>query len=123
MGLPESDTTKHRQSSSCTWVPSLGGEDALEKGNSNGTPVFLPGKSDGQRSLAGHSPEGRRRVGHDLAIKRQQPRCEEGRELRGCDPTHSPKVEATRGTELCHLLAAPSSVPDASASQCLPDIP
>ena len=32
MGLPESDTTKHRQSSSCTWVPSLGGEDALEKG-------------------------------------------------------------------------------------------
>ena len=29
---------------------------------------FLPGKSHGQRSLAGYSPQGRR-VGHDLTIK------------------------------------------------------
>jgi len=33
------------------------------------TPAFLPGKSHGQRSLAGYSPRGCRRVGHDLAIK------------------------------------------------------
>ena len=32
------------------------------------TPVFLPGKSHGQRSLAGYSPWNRR-VGHDLATK------------------------------------------------------
>ena len=35
------------------------------------TPVFLPGKSHGQRSLAGCSPWGRKRVGHDLATKQQ----------------------------------------------------
>ena len=29
------------------------------------TPVFLPGKSHGQRSLAGYSPWGCKRVGHD----------------------------------------------------------
>ena len=31
------------------------------EGNSNPTPVFLPGKSQGQRSLAGYSPQGRKR--------------------------------------------------------------
>ena len=31
--------------------------------------AFLPGKSHGQRSLAGYSPWGRKRVGHDLATK------------------------------------------------------
>ena len=30
------------------------------------TPVFLPGKSQGQRSLAGHSPRGYRRAGHNV---------------------------------------------------------
>ena len=35
-------------------------------GNSN--PVFLPGKSNGQRSLAGCSPQGHR-VGHDWATE------------------------------------------------------
>ena len=29
------------------------------------TPVLLPGESHGQRSLAGYSPWGRKRVGHD----------------------------------------------------------
>ena len=33
------------------------------------TPVFLPGKSHGQRSLAGYSPWGCKRVRHDLATK------------------------------------------------------
>ena len=35
------------------------------------TPVFLPGKSHGQRSLAGYSPWGHRRVRHDLVTKQQ----------------------------------------------------
>ena len=33
------------------------------------TPVFLPGKSHGQRNLVGYSPWGCKRVGHDLATK------------------------------------------------------
>ena len=35
------------------------------------TPVFLPGKSRGQRSLAGYCPWGSQRVRHDLAMKEQ----------------------------------------------------
>ena len=34
-------------------------------------PVFLPGESHGQRSLAGYSPWGSKRAGHDLASKQQ----------------------------------------------------
>ena len=40
-----------------TWVQYLGWEDALEKGMAT-PPVFLPGESHGQRSLAGYSPWG-----------------------------------------------------------------
>ena len=36
------------------------------------TPVLLPGKPHGQRSLAGCSPRGLKRGGHDLATKQQQ---------------------------------------------------
>ena len=48
------------------WVQSLGWEDPLE--NHMATPVFLLGKSHG-RGLAGYSPWGHRRLGHDLTIK------------------------------------------------------
>ena len=43
-----------------TWVQSLRGEDPLEKEIATHSPtlVFLPGKSQGQRSLAGYSPWG-----------------------------------------------------------------
>ena len=33
------------------------------------TPTFLPGESHGQRSLAGYSPWGHKRVGHDLVTQ------------------------------------------------------
>ena len=36
------------------------------------TPVFLAGKSHGQRSLAGSSPWSRKKAGHNLATKQQQ---------------------------------------------------
>ena len=36
-----------------TWIQSLGVEDPLEE---EPIPVFLPGESRGQRSLAGYSP-------------------------------------------------------------------
>ena len=35
------------------------------------TPVFLPTKSHGQRSLMGYSPWGHKRVGQDLATEQQ----------------------------------------------------
>ena len=35
------------------------------------TPVFLPGKTHRQRSLEVYSPQGHKRVGHDLTIKQQ----------------------------------------------------
>ena len=40
------------------------------------TPVFLPGKSHGQRSLVGYSSWGGERVRHDLATKQQRWRSE-----------------------------------------------
>ena len=47
-------------------VWSLGQEDPLEKGMATCS-EFLPGKSYGQRSLAGYSPQGRKRAWHDFA--------------------------------------------------------
>ena len=49
-------------------VHSLVGEDLLEK-EMQPAPVSFPGKSHGQRSLAGYSPRGYKRVRHDLATK------------------------------------------------------
>ena len=39
------------------------------------TPVLLPRKSHGQRSLVGYSPWGYRRVRHDLVVEQQQSLC------------------------------------------------
>ena len=47
-----------------TWVQSLGQEDPVEK-EWLPSPVFLPRKSHGQRSLVGYSPWGFIRVGYD----------------------------------------------------------
>ena len=47
-----------------------GQEDPLEK-EMQPTPVFLPGKSHGQRSLAGYSPWCHNRVGCDSVTKQQ----------------------------------------------------
>ena len=51
-----------------TQAQSLGQEDPLEKGVAT-TPVLLPGKSHGQRSLAGYNSWGRKTVGHDLVTE------------------------------------------------------
>ena len=47
------------------------------------TPVYLHGKSRGQRSLVGYSPWGRKRVRHNLPTK-QQGRSIITRGSRGC---------------------------------------
>ena len=52
------------------WIRSLGQENPLKKEMAP-TPIFLPGKSHGQRSQAGYSPWGRR-VGHDWASEHAQ---------------------------------------------------
>ena len=39
------------------------------KGKWKPTPVFLPGKYHGQRKLVGYSPQGHKKVGHDLVTK------------------------------------------------------
>ena len=58
-----------------TWVLSLGWEDPLEKGMASvflidqNTPVFLPGKSHGQRSLVCYSQCGGKRVIQNWATK------------------------------------------------------
>jgi len=61
------------------WVRSLGWEDSPGEGNGNLTPGFLPGKSHGQRSLAGYSPWGPRELDMtEQAHTRRQSRDPEG---------------------------------------------
>ena len=48
------------------WLPSRGGEDPLEK---EMAPVFLPGKSHGQRVLAGYSPWGHKELDTTEGLK------------------------------------------------------
>ena len=50
------------------WVQSLGGEDPLEEGMATSTPVFVPGKPNGQKSLVGYSPWGHRESDTTKAI-------------------------------------------------------
>ena len=52
-------------------IPGLG--KMLQKKKWQPTPVFLPGTSHGQRSLAGYSPWRRKKTGHDLGTKQQPP--------------------------------------------------
>ena len=52
---------KHLPAMQETWVQSLGREDPLEKEMAT-TPVLLPGKFHGPRSLVGCSPWGRKEL-------------------------------------------------------------
>ena len=53
------------------WVQSLSWEDPLEKEMVTHS-GFLSGKSHGQKSLAGYSPRGPKRLRHNLVTKWQQ---------------------------------------------------
>ena len=61
LGFPDGSAIKNLIVKQETWVQSLGREDPLEEGMEF-TPVFLPGKSHGQRSLVGYSPWGRKEL-------------------------------------------------------------
>ena len=54
-------------------VRSLSQENPLKKEMATHSSIAAWKKSRGQRSLAGYSPSGHERVGHDLATKQQQP--------------------------------------------------
>ena len=56
MGFPDGSAVQNPPGRQEIWVPSLGQEDSLEEEITT-TPVFLPGESQGQKSLAGYSPK------------------------------------------------------------------
>ena len=60
-GLPGGSVVKNPPAKQDTWLWSLVQEDCLENEKAT-TPVFLPGKSHGQRSLAGYSPWGHKEL-------------------------------------------------------------
>ena len=57
MGFPGGSEVKNLQFD--PWVGKI------PEGGNGPIPVLLPGESHGQRSLAGYSPRGRKRAGHD----------------------------------------------------------
>ena len=57
-----------------TQAQSLGWDDPLKKEIAPHSSI-LPEKSYGQRGLAGYSPWGHKRVGHDLVTEQQQSIC------------------------------------------------
>ena len=66
-GLPswlsgKASTSQHRRHRFNPWVRKICWRRKWQP-----TPVFLPGKAHGQRSLVGYSPWGHKRVRHDLA--------------------------------------------------------
>ena len=63
MGFPGSSMVKN--------PPANAGDMGLIPGSGR-SPVFLPGKLYGQRSLSGYSPQGLKRVGLNLGTEQQQ---------------------------------------------------
>ena len=57
LGVSDSRAAKSLPAMQETWVQSLGQEAPMEK-KWLPTPIFLPGKSHGQRSLVSYSPRG-----------------------------------------------------------------
>ena len=76
------------------------------------TPVVLPGKSHGQRSLVGYSPWGHKRVGHDLETKQQQQKCyisipaAAAKSLQSCPTLCNPIDGSPRGSPVPGILQA-----------------
>ena len=71
IGLPRWLSGKESACQSRRWGFNPWVRKILWKRNWQPTPVFLPGKCHGQRSLAGYGPWGLKRVGHDFATKQQ----------------------------------------------------
>ena len=70
MGLPVGSVVKNPPATQEAQVQPL--EKIPWERNWQPTPVFLPGKSHGQRNLAGYSPWGCKGVRYNLVTKQQQ---------------------------------------------------
>jgi len=71
-GFPGESGVKNPPAKHETQVPSMGLQGKIPwRRKWQPTPVLLPGKSHGQRSLVGYSPWGRKRIEHDLVTKQQ----------------------------------------------------
>ena len=70
-GFPGGSVAKNLSASAGDKGSIPGSERSPGEGNGKPTPVFLPGKSHGQRSQVGYSPWGGKRVRHDLTTKQQ----------------------------------------------------
>ena len=71
LGFSGSTEVKNLPTVQGIWAHPLGQEDPLEKEMAT-IPVFSPRKSHGQRSLAGYSSWGCKRVRHDFMTIQQQ---------------------------------------------------
>ena len=69
VGFPGDSVVKNLPVKQEMWIPSLGWEDSPQRKKWQLSPVFLPRKSLGQRSLEGYCPWGHKRVRHDWATK------------------------------------------------------
>ena len=69
-GFPGGSVVKNPPASAGNVISIPGREEPLEKEMAT-NPVFLPGKSHGQRRLVGYSPWDCKRVRHDLVTKQQ----------------------------------------------------
>ena len=67
-GFPDGSEIKTLPTVQETQVHSLGGK-IPQRRKWQATPIFLPGKSYGQRNLEGYSLWGHKRVGHNSATK------------------------------------------------------
>ena len=71
MGFPGDSVVKNlciNAGDTCSF-PGSGRSHGKENDNQQYTPVFLPGKSHGQRNLVGCSPWGCKRAGHNLSTE------------------------------------------------------
>ena len=67
LGFPGGSVLKNPPTNAGEAVSIPGSERSPGEGKWQPTPVFMPGKSHGQRSLVGYSLWGHKGVGHDLA--------------------------------------------------------
>ena len=70
-GFPGGSVVKNLPANAGDWSLISGSGRFPGEGNGNPTPISLPGKSHGQRSLEGYSSWGLKRVGRNLATKQQ----------------------------------------------------
>ena len=112
------------------WVQSLGWADPWRR-KWQPTPVFLPGRSQGQRSLEGYSLWGYKSVRYDLetqsvqfsrSVMSDSLQPHESQHARPPCPSPTPRVhsDSRPSSQWCHPAISSSVVPFSSCPQSLP---